>query len=116
MVDFNFALHRLTPEAPKFNVLQTKMEGWRVKRRLKSTLSQRRWTVEIRGQTNTERDAILAHYNGQQGSLTPFDWIINPIFFGDDTFTVTYESFSYENPNGLGNVWIFNIIFLEELP
>ena len=116
MVDFAFPVHRVSPEAPKYNVLQTKMEGWRVKRRLKSSLPQRRWTVEIRGRTNSERDLILTHYNGQQGPLTPFDWIITPTFFGNETIEVTYESFTYENPDGLGNVWNFNIIFLEELP
>lgn len=114
MADFTFEIHRLTPEAPKYNVLQTKMEGWRVKRRLKSTEPQRRWTVEIRGRINSERDSILSHYNGQIGSLTPFDWIV-PTFFGGQTFYVTYESFTYENPDGMGNVWDFQIIFIEEL-
>ena len=114
MADFTFGIHRLTPEKPNYNVLQTKMDGWRVKRRLKSTVPQRRWSMEIRGRTNSERDSILAHYNGQTGSLTPFDWIV-PTFFGGQTFYVTYEDFSYENPDGLGNIWNFQIIFLEEL-
>ena len=115
MTDFSFAIHRLTPEPPKYNVLTTQMEGWRVKRRLKSTQPQRRWAIEIRGQTNSERDLILTHWNGQKGSLTPFNWIVTPIFFGDDTFYVTYEELSYVNPSGIGNVWHFNITFLEEL-
>jgi hypothetical protein len=115
MADFSFEIHRLTPEAPKYNVLATKMEGWRVKRRLKSTAPQRRWTIEIRGRTNGERDSILSHYNGQFSSLIPFNWIVTPIFFGNYTFYVTYEEFEYDNPDGLGNVWNFNITFLEEL-
>ena len=112
---FTFPIHRLTPEAPKYNVLQTKMEGWRTKRRLKSTAPQRRWIIEIRGRTNDEKDLILAHYNSKKGPLTPFYWTINPVFFGDATYYVTYEDFSYENPDGMGNVWNFSITFLEEL-
>lgn len=114
MADFTFDIHRMTPEAPKYNILSTRAEGWRVKRRLKSTLPQRRWAIEIRGRTNTERDALLAHYNGQYSSLTPFNWVV-PTFFGGDTFYVTYEEFDYENPDGLGNIWDFHIVFLEEL-
>lgn len=114
MADFTFDIHRMTPEKPRYNVIQTKMEGWRVKRRLKSTVPQRRWAVEIRGRTNTERDAIIAHYNGEYGELTPFNWIV-PTFFGGDTFYVTYEEFSYSNPPGLGNIWDFSIVFLEEI-
>jgi hypothetical protein len=114
MADFNFNIHRMTPEAPKYNVVATKMEGWRVKRRLKSTQPQRRWVIEIRGRINSERDLILAHYNGQNAGLTPFNWVV-PSFFGGQTYYVTYEDFSYENPDGLGNVWNFLIVFLEEL-
>ena len=115
MADFTFAVHRVTPEPPKYNVLQTKMEGWRVKRRLKSTVPQRRWSIEIRGQTNTERNSILSHWSGQYGPLTPFNWIVTPTFFGDATYYVTYEDFSYANPEGMGNIWNFSIIFLEEI-
>lgn len=114
-MDFEFAIHRMTPEAPKYNVLQTKMEGWRVKRRLKSSVPQRRWSVEIRGQTNDERDSILTHYATQQGPLIPFNWIVTPTFFGGETYYVTYEQLDYENPDGLGNVWNFLITLIEEL-
>ena len=81
---------------------------------MKSTLSQRQWTIEIRGRTNTERDAILSHYNSMKGSLTPFNWIV-PTFFGGNTFYVTYGDFSYSNPDGMGNIWNFQIMFVEEL-
>lgn len=112
---FTFPIHRLTSDPPKYNVLQTNMDGWRTKRRLKSTAPQRRWTIEIRGRTNDERDLIITHYNSKKGSLTPFNWTINPTFFGEATYYVTYEDFSYDNPDGMGNVTNFLIVFLEEL-
>lgn len=114
MADFSFNVHRITPEAPVFNVVKTQMEGTRVKRRLKSTESQRRWSVEIRGRTTSEKNAILSHYNGQQGGTTPFYWNV-PAPWGGDTFYVTYDDFSYENPDGLYNVWEIYIVFLEEI-
>jgi hypothetical protein len=114
MVDFVFPIHRMTPKAPKYNIVSTTMEGWRVKRRLKSSMPIREWSVEIRGRLNAERDLILAHYNGQTASLTPFNWVV-PTFFGGQTFYVTYKEFDYDNPDGLGNIWDFHIVFREEL-
>lgn len=114
MADFSFDVHRVTPEAPVYNVLKTPMEGTRIKRRLKSTDAQRRWSVEIRGRTTAEKNSILSHYNGQTGTLLPFNWNV-PAAWGGDTFYVTYDEFSYENPNGLYNVWEIFIVFLEEI-
>lgn len=114
MTDFDFPVHRMTPGPPKWNVLQTQMEGWTKKTRLKSTVPVREWTIEIRGRTNTERDLIIAHYNGQFGETTAFNWIV-PEFFGGETYYVRYKTFSYENPEGLGNIWNFEIGFEEDM-
>jgi hypothetical protein len=102
----------MSPSAKKYNVLKTEMEGMKVKTRLKSTSPVREWEIEIRCRTNTERDAILTHYEGQNGSLTAFNWTA-PTFFGGETYFVRYKEFEYENPEGLGNVWNFRIIFEE---
>ena len=115
MADFTFEIHSFSPEPPLFNILKTKMEGWRVKRRKKSTSSQRRWSIEIRGRNDTEKDAIVAHWNGQSGTLLPFNWTVNPTGFANATYYVTYEDFKYQNPEGLYHIWDFSIIFLEEI-
>jgi hypothetical protein len=118
MANFTFEIHRLTPGKPEYNVLSTPMEGWKVKSRLKSTHPRRTWDIEVRGQTNTEKDLILAHYDGQNGFNLPFNWTVNPTFFSGDvstTYYVRYKEFKYENPAGLGNVWNFTITFVEEI-
>lgn len=115
MADFTFDFHRCTPrEAPKYNVLKTQMEGWKVKTRLKSTDPVRWWEIEIRGRTNTERDLIIAHWDGQFGQTTPFNWV-RPASWDGITYYVTYESMNYTNPPGFFNVWDFVIIFKEEI-
>ena len=115
MGNFTFPIHRMTPlSAPVYNVVKTQMEGWHIKRRLKSANPVRRWEVEIRGRTNSERDEIIAHWNSQKGDVIPFNWVV-PTFWGGNTFYVTYEEMNYDNPPGLGNVWDFVIIFKEEL-
>jgi len=119
MADFTFEIHSFNPEPPVYNIIQTKMEGWRIKRRLKSSLPQSRWSIEIRGRTNAEKDAILAHYTGQTAGLTPFNWTVTPAWFdstGGSPYYVTYESFSYTHVAGMNNIWNFEITFLEELP
>lgn len=118
MADFTFSVHRVTPGKPEYNVVSTPMEGWKVKSRLKSTHPRRTWTIEIRGQTNDEKDLILAHYDGQNGFNIPFNWIVTPDFFSGSTPTiyyVRYKEFTYENPEGIGNIWHFNIVFVEEI-
>jgi len=118
MADFTFTIHRCSPGTPTYNVLVTPMEGWRKKTRLKSTHPLQTWNVAIRGQTNTEKDLIVAHYKGQGGYLTPFNWVVTPSFFSGDTPTtyyVRYKEFTYENPDGLGNIWNFDITFEEDL-
>ena len=118
MADFTFAIHRCTPGVPEYNVLSTPMEGWKVKTRMKSTHPKRTWNIEIRGQTNAEKDSIISHYSGQGASNVPFNWVVTPIFFCGGTATtyyVRYKEVSYENPDGVGNVWNFSITFVEEL-
>lgn len=108
MGNFTFGVHRVTPTAPKFNVLQTEMEGMKIKSRLKSTDPVQSWTIEIRGRTNSEAALIKAHWITQQGQTIPFNWIV-PTFWGGETRYVQYVSMEYENPDGLGNIWNFVI-------
>ena len=42
------------------------MEGWIRKCRLKSTEPIRKWSIEVRGRTNSEKDSNLLHYNDNQ--------------------------------------------------
>lgn len=115
MADFTFSFHRMTPlEAPKFNVLQTQMEGWKTKTRLKATDSKRSWEIEIRGRTDSERDSIVSHWNGQYGITNPFNWVL-PSDWGNTTYYVKYVSMTYSNPPGFYNVWDFIITFIEEI-
>jgi hypothetical protein len=116
MADFTFEIHSFIPEPPIYNVLTTKMEGWKVKRRLKSTAPQRRWHIEIRGRTTSEKNSIVSHFEGQYSNLTPFNWVVNPTSFDSGTYYVTYEDFQFENSKqGVYNVWDFSITFLEEI-
>lgn len=118
MANFTFAIHRMTPGKPEYNVASTQMEGWKVKSRLKSTDPKRSWEVEIRGRTNAERDSIIAHYDGQNGFNVPFNWVVTPNWFTNGvptTYFVRYKEFSYANPPGIGNIWDFVISFIEEL-
>jgi len=114
MANFSFPIHRMTPGTPQYNVISTKFDGWKIKKRLKSSTPLRTWNIEIRGRTNTERDAIIVHWNTQNGSLIPFTWDV-PTFFGGTSFYVTYVDMSYANPDGIGNIWNFDINFMEEL-
>jgi hypothetical protein len=118
MADFTFSIHRCSPGPKEYNVTSTPMEGWKVKSRMKSTHPRRTWGVEIRGRFNDEKDSILAHYDGQGGFNTPFNWVVTPIFFCGNvatTYYVRYKELTYENPDGLGNIWNFSINFVEEL-
>lgn len=118
MANFTFPIHRMSPGKPEYNVISTQMEGWKVKSRLKSTEPRRTWEVEIRGRTNSEKDSIVAHFDGQNGYNIPFNWIVVPNFFtgdNDTTYYVRYKEFSYSNPPGLGNIWEIIISFAEEL-
>ncbi len=115
---FNFEVHSINPHTPEWNVLQTDMEGWKRKTRLKSTDPIRRWTVEIRGRTNSEKDSILAHFNDNNGALTNFLWNVLPTIWNTGygtSYQVQYESFEYANPDNIANVWDFTITFREWL-
>ena len=117
MADFSFEIHRCAPGTPEYNLTSSQMEAWKIKSRLKSTHPRSTWEIEIRGRTNAEKDLILAHYNGQGGYNIPFNWIVTPIFFSGDTPTtryVRYKEFKYSNPPGVGNIWDFVIVFVEE--
>ena len=115
---FNFEVHSIDPGIPKWNVLQTDFEGWKRKTRLKSTDPIRRWTVEVRGRTNSEKDIILTHYNDNNGPLTNFQWNVLPTVWNTGYGTyyqVQYESMEYSNPDSIANVWDFSITFREWL-
>lgn len=112
-MDFTFDIHRLTAlGAPVYNVLSTQMEGTTKKTRLKSTRSQRKWEIEIRMRSNSERDEILTHWDTQKGTLTPFNWVL-PSFYGGETIYVRYVSMEYSSPEGAGILHNF-VIQLEE--
>lgn len=118
MANFTFAIHKMAPGKPEYNVLSTQGEGMKVKSRLKSTDPKRTWEVEIRGRTTAEKDSILAHYNGQNGFNIPFNWVVTPTFFVGGvatTYYVRYKEFTMANPPGLGNIWEIGITFVEEL-
>jgi hypothetical protein len=115
MADFTFGLHSMIQLGPsEYNVLSTKGEGWTVKTRLKSTRPARRWQVEIRGRTIAERDLILAHWDTQYGTLDYFNWIV-PAFWGGETYVVYYETMDISNPENIGNIFEFSIVFKEAL-
>jgi hypothetical protein len=53
------------------------------------------WKMEFRLLTKIQRDAILAHYNGQKGSLTPFNWTSVPSYIDStSTYYVRYIEYS----------------------
>jgi hypothetical protein len=78
MADFDFDPHHCVQTKKEYNVLKTDMEGMKIKTRLKSTLPLRQWELVFHLQSNTERNALLSHYDGQYGSLTPFNWTSIP--------------------------------------
>ena len=113
---FEFEVHSIDPQTPEWNVLQTDFEGWKRKTRLKSSDSIRRWIIEIRGRTNSEKDAILAHYNDQNGPFYNFTWNVLPAIWNagyGTSFQVQYESVEYANPGNVANIWDFTITFRE---
>ena len=98
MADFTWIPHRVEPSPPKYNVEKTEMEGMSKKTRLVSSLPMRRWKLYFRIRTQAEYKALLDHYKGQNGDLTPFYWRtayipahINPD--SEDYFYVRYSSF-----------------------
>jgi hypothetical protein len=118
MADFTFPIHRCTPGPKEYNVLSTTSEGWKVKTRMKTTHPRQTWNVEIRGRTDAEKDSIVSHYDGQGANNVPFNWVVTPVFFAGGTPTtryVRYKEFSWENPDGLGNIWNFAITFVQEV-
>jgi hypothetical protein len=115
---FSFDVHSINPHTPEYNVLQTQMEGWKRKTRLKSTDPVRRWTVEVRGRTNSEKDLIVAHWDDNNGPLTNFTWNVLPAIWNTGygtSYQVQYESMEYDNPDGKANIWDFTITFREWL-
>ena len=115
---FNFDVHSIKPFTPQYNVLQTDMEGWKRKTRLKSTDPIRRWTVEVRGRINSEKDIIVTHWNENNGPLTNFTWQVRPTIWNTgygSAYQVQYETMEYDNPDSIANVWDFVITFREWL-
>lgn len=118
MAAFNFEVHSIDPQTPEYNVLQTDFEGWKRKTRLKSSLPIRKWTIEVRGRSNSEKDLIVAHWSGESGPLNNFTWVILPTIWNvgyGSSYQVQYESMTYENPDEIANIWDFVIVFREWL-
>lgn len=93
-MDFSYEPHAVRPGTPQWNVLATDMEGMTKKTRLISTRSKMTWELEFRLQTKAERDLLLAHYNGQNGSLTPFNWTSVPSYIDStSTYYVRYVEY-----------------------
>jgi hypothetical protein len=113
---FEFEVHAIDPHTPQWNVLTTDMEAWTRKTRLKSTDPIRKWTIEVRGRTNAEKDLILAHWNDNQGTLTNFTWNILPEVWNagyGTSYFVNYMSMEFSNPDNNANIWDFIIVFRE---
>jgi len=113
---FSFDVHSIEPHTPEWNVLQTDFEGWKRKTRLKSTEPIRKWTIEVRGRDNTEKNLIVAHWNDNQGQLTNFTWYVLPVIWNagyGTAYSVQYESMKYVNPENKANIWDFVITFRE---
>lgn len=114
MADFNFSIHHCTQTKKQYNVLRTDMEGFKVKKRLKSTLPVRMWECELRLLSNTERNAILAHYDGQYGETIPFDWTSIPEHISSES-SISVFYYSYEEEVIANNVYNIIIEFEESL-
>ncbi|MDY0313758.1 MAG: hypothetical protein RBR32_01645 [Bacteroidales bacterium] len=113
MADFAYVPHRVEPGTPQYNVLTTEMEGFKKKRRIVTTDPKRTWTLYFRGQSKTERDLLLAHYKGQYGQGTPFNWTSVPSYISDDSsYYVAYES--YSEVCIMNNIWEITIVFEEQ--
>jgi hypothetical protein len=114
MANFAFVPHHCTPKRKDYNVVRTDMEGMRIKTRLKSTNPIREWELEFRVQNNTERAALLSHYDGEYGILTPFNWTSVPDYISAETsIYVRYKVYSEELV--VNNVWEITIEFEESL-
>jgi hypothetical protein len=116
--DFDFYVHSIKPEIPQYNVLHSDYEGWKRKSRLKSSLPIRKWQIEIRGQTNSEKDLIVAHWDSCSGTVEDFTWNVLPSIWNTGygtSYQVQYESMDYSNPEQMANIWNFVIVFREYL-
>ena len=114
--DFNWNPHRVEPQAPVWNVARTQMQGTKVKTRLISTVPIRNWTLFFHVQTNAQREAFLAHYNGQCGDFMPFYWYSIPVhILGTDVapYWVRYKTYK-ETPTLFG-IWEIEISFEENI-
>lgn len=109
MADFNFVSHKIEVGTPRYNVAKTKMVGMRKKARLLSSEPDRSWTLYIFGLTKSDRDLILAHYQGQNGNCIPFYWTSVPDYVDTAaSYYVTYaeDGYSERIVNGIFEVTV----------
>lgn len=115
MADFAYECHHIEPGTPVWNVLMTDMEGMRKKTRLVSSLPKKSWTLTFRLLTKDERDLVLAHYNAQKGSLTPFHWTSIPSWVDTSVSYYNVRYISYKEQLSAGTLWEIEVQFEEAL-
>lgn len=110
LTPYNSYITKIAPGVPQYNVLTTEMEGRRIKRRLVSTSPTRTWTLVCDGLSQTQRDNLLAHYAGQSGPLTAFNWTVPSWFYYDGNSPSTYTVF-YDPVDGMVEEVIMRNVF-----
>lgn len=114
MADFAWEPHRVEPGVPEWNTVSSEMEGMRKKVRLKSTRPKMIWTLFFRGQSTAEKNAKLAHYNGQYKDLIPFNWTSVPSEIGTGPYNVRYQALKIDHI--MNEIWELEITFEEVIP
>jgi len=88
MSDFTIAPDFTVEEEIAYNTLTTQFENGVEQRRAKWSTPMRKWRLEFRYKTATEKDSLVSYFTGKLGSLTSFTWT-NPI---DSTeYTVRFQ-------------------------
>ena len=114
MANFDFTAHEIDEGPPVYNTVITKMEGLRRKARVKSSEPDRTFKLKFNGQTDTEKNAIKAHYDSQYGDGDPFYWTTVPSDIDSGTnIYVRYKSISFDKI--MNNIHEISIEFQEEI-
>jgi len=116
MADFNISgISKAEPIGqPNYNTVKTKMEGMKIKARIKSPDPDQQYSIIYRGITDAEKETIMSHYNGQFGDAIPFYWrnVPSHINSGTDMY-VRYNSI--ETVRVFNNLWECTIVFDQEI-
>lgn len=94
--NFTYIPTWVKPIAPQYSVEVTPSENFKKERLLVDTNAVQKFELEFKGVSDSDRNAIIAHYKSAYGPYDSFSWTTVPSYLNEGaSMTVYYVEGSY---------------------